>query len=296
MMLKNTDKLILGTAQIGLKYGIQKQFLNQKKDEIGNILQYCIDNGVTSIDTAIGYGDSETIIGSFNHPTFKIFTKIPRVPPHVADLYSFCMKLLEQSFRRLNVNSVEGLLLHYSKDYQFKGVRKFLNEVKLQKLSKYVGCSIYDPNEFNSFLPHFNIDLVQAPLNALDKRILKDKKAHEMQQNGVKLHARSIFLQGLLTAPIETLDEWFMQWKPLLVRWDQSCKSDRLIKVKTCLNAVIYENSVDSLVIGFDSLSQCKEVLEIYKKHLKFSMESFTCDDKNLINPSYWKNGLFSKT
>lgn len=281
--------LILGTAQLGSKYGLQEGSLFQNNEEIVKVLQCCIDNGVTSIDTAIGYGESEAIIGNFKYNGFKIFTKIPRIPPDVDDDYSYCMRLYQQSLSRLNVSCLEGVLLHFSQDIHSKGVRLFLNEIKRQKLTNNIGLSIYDPNELEKCGEHLNIDLIQAPVNVFDRRILNNSTFRKLKSNGVKLQARSIFLQGLLTAPISKLDEWFMKWNLLLERWERTCKSDRATKIKTCMNSVLYETVINSVVIGFDSAAQCKEVIDIYKNHAKFEMTCFSCTDQNLINPSHWK-------
>ncbi len=70
------SKFGLGTVQFGLDYGFTKR---KTQDEVNKILKTATDNGITLIDTAREYGDSEEKIGNFienyNH-NFVIATKL----------------------------------------------------------------------------------------------------------------------------------------------------------------------------------------------------------------------------
>ena len=55
--LKN--KVIIGTAQFGLDYGIANSVGKMKTNEIKKIIKYAKKNNIINIDTAHAYGDSE---------------------------------------------------------------------------------------------------------------------------------------------------------------------------------------------------------------------------------------------
>ena len=56
-------RLVLGTVQFGLLYGIANQVGKVSRDEVAEILGHARAAGVDTLDTAIGYGDSEVILG-----------------------------------------------------------------------------------------------------------------------------------------------------------------------------------------------------------------------------------------
>ena len=56
------SKFGLGTVQFGLDYGFTKR---KTQNEVNDILRTAFNNGITLIDTAREYGDSEDKIGNF---------------------------------------------------------------------------------------------------------------------------------------------------------------------------------------------------------------------------------------
>ena len=72
-------KIGIGTAQFGLRYGVNNTEGIPNLDEIRNILNTARDNNVQIIDTAISYGDAHIKLGLIGVKDFKIATKIPRI-------------------------------------------------------------------------------------------------------------------------------------------------------------------------------------------------------------------------
>ena len=71
----NFNKLIIGTANFGQKYGLKNKKINQK--EIFRILNYSHQIGIRTIDTANSYGNSEKILGKTKLKKWKVISKIP---------------------------------------------------------------------------------------------------------------------------------------------------------------------------------------------------------------------------
>ena len=55
----------LGTVQLGMNYGIANNAGKPSEETAFAILRTALEKGVTSLDTARGYGDSEEVIGRF---------------------------------------------------------------------------------------------------------------------------------------------------------------------------------------------------------------------------------------
>jgi len=72
------SKLILGTAQFGLKYGINNQNGKPKEADSHEVMGEAHKLGIRSLDTADVYGDAQEIIARYPHPkdVFKILSKV----------------------------------------------------------------------------------------------------------------------------------------------------------------------------------------------------------------------------
>ena len=74
------EKLILGTVQFGLPYGINNQTGQLSKESVFKILNLAYENGITLLDTAGAYGQAEKILGEYfslyKAKSFKVITKL----------------------------------------------------------------------------------------------------------------------------------------------------------------------------------------------------------------------------
>ena len=90
------------------------------------------------------------------------------------------------------------ILIHLRKPRNFKRNKIFYKELiklKKEKLLK-VGFSIYTIKDLTLVLSNFKVDIIQCPINIFDKRF--EKSGLLKKKKNIELHARSIFLQGLL--------------------------------------------------------------------------------------------------
>ena len=147
----NRLKLAIGGAQFGLDYGLSNKNKRTKLDELIKILDFCLTEKVTVIDTAMAYGNSEKQLGLAGVKGFKIITKLPAGINKInIDIYSYISSLIEKSLKELNVTKIYGLLLHQSMDLMSKNgeiIYKCLEDLKSQNIISKIGISIYDPHE-----------------------------------------------------------------------------------------------------------------------------------------------------
>ena len=167
-------KLALGTVQFGLAYGVANQYGQVSSKEVNQILKLANEMGVDTLDTAIGYGESEKVLGELGVDDFKLVTKLPILPDEVSDVDGWIESQMADSLARLGVQMVYGVLLHRSEDLlgdKGKHVIRSLERLKSNGIAKKIGISIYDPSELEHVLQAVNIDIVQAPLNLVDRRL-----------------------------------------------------------------------------------------------------------------------------
>jgi aryl-alcohol dehydrogenase-like predicted oxidoreductase len=160
--------------------------------------------------------------------------------------------------------------------------------LKEHKLVGKIGISIYHPEELDPILKKFSIDIVQAPFNILDRRLLTSgwlKKLHQME---IEVHVRSVFLQGLLLMDDNTRPDNFSRWQPLWDDWKNWLDKEGLTPVQACLSFVFSQPDIDRIIVGIDSIEQFNEILFSINNKIPSFLEQIMTDDMDLIIPSRW--------
>lgn len=199
-------RLSLGTAQLGMAYGIAGGGRALSEGEVTSILQAAIDLGVTAIDTAPVYGQAEQRVGLFlsEHDLvadISVCTKLPTIgavePSRVEHVVE---ERLMGSLQRLRCDCVDAYLIHDVADLAAYGDR--LVDALLSQREKGrvldVGLSVYGPEDLETLADHPELNVVQHPFNLLDRRLLVGDGLKQLRSTGTKLQIRSVLLQGLL--------------------------------------------------------------------------------------------------
>jgi aryl-alcohol dehydrogenase-like predicted oxidoreductase len=286
-------KLALGTAQFGLSYGISNQSGQVSREEVSQVLALARANGIDTLDTAVAYGDSEACLGAVGTQGFKIVTKLPDFPDQVSDLYTWVGDQMHASLHRLGVDSVYGLLLHHPRKLigpRGKSLADALERLKAQRVVQKVGVSIYSPQELDALTQVFNIDIVQAPLNLMDQRLVTSGWLQRLHDRGVEVHTRSAFLQGLLLMQRETIPAKFSPWFQLFDLWHAWLKERGVTAAEACLAFVASQPLIDRVVVGVESCPQLQELLRAASKESPLQLPDLRCQDERLINPSNWNS------
>lgn len=282
-------KLALGTVQFGMHYGITNGNCKTARCDAHNILECALKNNISMIDTAANYGDSERVLGTFGMKPFSVVTKLPS--EIIGNEHNWVKKNFKISLNNLKVSKVYGLLLHRSDHISSKskaGVIRALRELKDDGLVSKIGISIYNPDELENIPKDFKIDLVQAPFNILDRRLLNSGWLDRLYDNGVEVHARSAFLQGLLLTEPKKIPSFFTPWAPLFEEWRSWLNHNKISAAEACL-AFLNNHKISYVVFGALNIEQFTEILEASRVSYLGDFPNIACNDKNLINPSYWK-------
>lgn len=285
-------KLALGTVQFGLPYGVANQTGQVSRSEIRQILAFARESGINTLDTAIAYGDSEARLGEVGTKGFKLVTKLPALPEGVTDVCRWVNDQVQDSLGRLQTDGVYGLLLHRSqqlKEDQGEALIKALQRLKEKGIVQKIGISIYAPSELETTIPACPIDLVQAPFNLLDRRLHTSGWLTKLHDAGVEVHARSVFLQGLLLLPMARIKRKFKPWDALWKHWHEWLQDTSVSATKACLQFPLSFAEIDQVVVGVDTRVQLEElVLAVRTPKIK-SLPELTCEDERLINPANWE-------
>lgn len=289
------SKLALGTAQFGMRYGVANVAGQVSRHELYSILSAARSYGIDALDTAIAYGVAEENLGTAGTEDFRIVTKIPPLSDQVSDIRSWIVANIRSSLVRLNRSSVDAVLLHRSNEIIGKeadAYRAGLADLKEQGLCTAVGISIYDPTELEAIWcdsSGWKPDLVQAPYNVIDRRLDSSGWLNRLSDAGVRVHIRSVFLQGLLLLPANKRPSYFTPFATLLDRWHDWCIAEGIAPLEAALRFVCLDSRIEKAVVGTDTVVQLSEIVAAVSGRLTNVPHWLSSENVGLIDPSQWK-------
>jgi len=293
-------KISLGTAQLGLDYGVSNKIGQIKKYDARRILQYAYDKGIHMLDTAPSYGESEDIIGNFSRSDFSdanfdIVTKTPHFKGDVIT-ESQVKKLLEGfelSRKKLDQEIMHGFLVHSCDNLFLPGGDKLfhaIEQLKKDGVVKKIGVSVYSSKQIDRLLDNFPIDLIQLPVNILDQRLLESGHLKKLKNHGIEIHARSVFLQGLLLMGFENVPPWFKPIQLALKCFSLEAEMRNISALQLALGFVQSINEVDKIIVGVNTLEQLRGIIKATSTHVNVNeFSNLSINDPTFLNPSNWK-------
>jgi len=282
-MVSKNQKIALGTVQFGLDYGISNDTGKTNSEEVSNILDTAYNHSIEILDTAQEYGNSESILGLHHGNRFKIITKIN---PIAGDKRS-AEQLVRKSLKRLNLDKLYGTLFHSaSSAIQNPRIVAELKELQWRGVIEKVGYSVYTPDELNELVKLYGRpDIIQIPFNLLDQRFREI--AQDLHNNGVEVHSRSTFLQGLFFKSTEELSEFFQPVIPYLKEL-KSIFPDKGKLARMLLSYSLSQEFIDCVVLGVNNDLQLQENLKTSDTCLDDFPRQLNTIPENILLPYLW--------
>ncbi len=287
------SKVALGTVQFGIDYGISSTNGQVRPEEVRNILSYAHSQNIDLLDTAPAYGSSEQVLGEANVQNFKIVTKTRHFDKAEIGIDEVILmkKDFYHSLEDLKQDSVYGVLVHNADDLLKPGSQKLFDQLqalKKAKKIKKIGVSVYDHNQLQSILDNFDIDLVQLPFNILDKRLINSGMLAKLYSKGIEVHARSVFLQGLLLMSEQNRPNKFNRWSVLWKIWHEWLNDSQITALEATIRYAISIPEISKVLVGVDTKDQLKEIIVASNGVLPNIPTELYTNDVNLLNPSNW--------
>jgi aryl-alcohol dehydrogenase-like predicted oxidoreductase len=285
------NKLILGTVQMGLAYGINNTMGKVSLEESHAILGYAFDHGIKILDSAEAYGNAHEVIGAFHkkYPkkVFEVITKLPnqldadindRVNTYLADL---------------RVNKLHALLFHSFSSYMENMDNfKVLIDLKASGKIKHIGVSVYTNEEIEAVLLNNDVDIIQLPFNLFDNSNLRGDILEKAKAKGKIIHTRSALLQGLFFKNINAENTTVQSLKRELTQLATISKASKVPIAQLALNYCLQQTTIDNVLIGVDSIQQLTDNIEALNHTIDvetiLEINSIKVEDINLLNPSRW--------
>ena len=253
----------MGTAAFGQAYGISNSNTLPTNREIHSILEYCLENGINTLDTAQSYGDSEKILRENGIENFQVVTKI------------FCARNYKKgelelkvraSLNKLGIQKCHGVLIHNEDALQGPHGEVIASELRALVelgLTGKIGFSSYDPEAADITLSKFQLYLVQIPMNLFDRRAAEGGFIEKWSLNKTEVHLRSVFLQGLLVKePATTQKKLASIPVEECAKYINICRSSRISPLDGCLSYVFKNAPSAKVVVGPTCTQEMKEIAE----------------------------------
>jgi spore coat polysaccharide biosynthesis protein SpsF len=299
--------IMLGTAQLGMPYGIANQSGCPSDAEAMSILDVALENGIVLIDTARSYGLSESRIGAAlsvrSAGEVSVVTKLAPLSgvtddSPVQDIVRAVESSVFRSCHALRRRRLDVLLFHRSEDMHLRQGAAMEHVTALQKegVVGSVGASVYSPEEALQCIADPRIGHLQIPLNLLDRRWTSEafRKAISKRPD-IKVHARSVFLQGLLIRDATVWPKWVSSSKSLVERIVRLCLTlHRRNPIDLCMAYVRAFPWVTTLVLGVERAEQLKELVECARERPLSANEvelvhaELNDVPQRLLNPATW--------
>jgi len=286
-------KLILGTVQFGLDYGVNSTAGKVNSRNVKVILDAAFEKGVLLLDSAEGYGDSQEKIGEYHINSSNSFQVITKFSSTRLDLPANIKERVYKNLKTLNIKSLYSYMFHSFDDYNkfypvFKEDLIFLREEKsIQK----IGVSLYTNEELEEVLKNDDIDLVQLPFNLFDNSSRRKEILLKANSKGLEIHVRSNFLQGLFFKNVNSIQGKILPLKTYLEDLEQIKNKYKVSTETLALQYALQKSYIDRVLIGVDSAEQLKKNIYICSEKTDIPtkvIDNINIKEGSLLNPINW--------
>lgn len=290
-------ELALGTVQFGLAYGAVGSGQAVAPDAARAILDTAWHQGLRWLDTAATYGDIEARLADLCGPhRFCIVSKIvPLGALPAAERLQAVQHSVQRSIDRLGTR-LEALLFHSAADLLapdgeplWAAAQTAARQTTADRSAPLrLGVSCYTPDELLQLRLRMDIEIAQLPANALDQRLLASLTGRDSAAlQGVALHVRSAFLQGLLLAPGRGALR-VPAAAAALAGWQARCNQAGLEPAVAALGVVKALPQVQACVVGVETLAQWQEVASAWQAAQPLHWPELAAADPAVFDPRIW--------
>ncbi|WP_158630106.1 aldo/keto reductase [Cohnella sp. AR92] len=260
-------KLALGT----IPFGLGNRVLDHGRvpfQEVAAIMAYARQAGIETIDTAPGYGDSESIIGHIKegYAFPRIITKTPEFPEEWIgpEPIGRMEAAFQRSLKTMRRRPVYAVVVRQGEDLLKPGGERIwerMTDWKAEGRTDKIGFSVFNgADELDRLMERYTPDLVQLPINALDRKLLTNGHLRQLRNAGIEIQARSVLLHGLLLLAPSSLPPAHDRLRAPLAALHWTWSQQGLTPLEGSLSFIRSIPEIDEVIVGFHSLQQIREV------------------------------------
>ena len=290
--------LVLGTAQLGLPYGIANRTGQPNQSVATDIIREAWENGIQEFDTAQGYGESERVLGiSLLQLKLSGKAKVITKPHPLLDHLNPAIleNAVAESLRNIGVPKLYGIMLHREEMLALwhKGLAEILSRLVAKGMVQKVGVSVYSPEKAIEAINTDGMDMVQIPTNILDRRFEKAGVFEIAKAKKKEVYIRSVFLQGLLLMDTGEISDRMAFAIPVIEKLENLSKEFSLTRHEIALGYIKAEMPNAHVVFGAETKEQVTKNLAAWQKDVPALLGKkvrivFSNVNEQILNPSLW--------
>lgn len=273
-------KLGLGTVQFGQAYGVSNTRGQVSDEDVRAILACAARAGVAVLDTAANYGEAEAVLARQDLAPFRTVTKTISVKNGVEAVVARA----RQSAASLKADT---LLVHAVADLENADLWPALQRLKADGTFRKIGISVYVSDGPAAVAARFKPDTMQLPFSLLDQRLLQDGTLSRLKELGVEIHARSLFLQGLLF--LEKMPEKLRHVEAALAEIRSTIRKAGSTPLAATLAFALSRPEINVGLVGVTQLAELEEILAVSAMPLPMlNWPALALNDETALTPSRW--------
>lgn len=299
MSITPFHRLGLGAVQFGLAYGITNVAGQVPAAVTAAILAEAQRCGIRVLDTAALYGSSEQVLGTLLPPDapFDIVTKTAKFAD-VGD-EAAAVKRLDETFtaslENLRRRRVYGLITHDADDLLGRHGTALWDALVSQRAAgrvRKIGASVYTGAQIDGLLARYPLELVQLPINALDWRLITGGQLARLKQRGIEVHARSLFLQGLLLQTPTSIASRFAPLQSCVAELHRRFAERGLTPLSGALAFGLQRAEIDCLIVGVTLQAEFHEIVASIHaaaaSRAEHDNSDLAIEDERILSPARW--------
>jgi aryl-alcohol dehydrogenase-like predicted oxidoreductase len=297
------SRLMLGTVQFGLNYGIANKAGQPSYESAQSIIECAYGGGVNCLDTAALYGESEEVLGRALAElklADKMFvaTKVCHMAEDlsVSDADKVVEESVTQSLKRLRMDILPICLFHTENN--FLRYADSLLKLKERGLIRHIGSSVNTPSGAKQVIQSNLAEAMQMPSSVLDHRFIRLGICDTAAERGAALFVRSIYLQGLILMPEEDILPELVDVIPVRRNLKTFADQAGITMAELAVRYMLGIDGITSLVVGVDSTDQMRENIALFNKgpldsDLQVAIEQAVPDlPEKILFPGNWSKRM----
>jgi len=292
--MKNSAKLILGTVQFGLPYGINNSHGKPDKKLALELLNRAYLGGIRLLDTAEAYGNAQEVIGAY-HQAFPLqrFEVITKLSFENLKKGNSLLDLVKGDMKQMLVSGLFGYMAHnYNDLHYFEKDLQLLSDLGSEGLIQRLGVSVYTNEEAEAALENEWIDFIQLPFNMFDNINQRGSIFVMAKSKGVDIHTRSVFLQGLFFKDPDDLPQKLTPLRKHLLHIRRVAADSKISLEELALQYVYTNPAISKVLIGVDNIEQLAQNLKAISRtasqELFDIINRIMVEETELLNPANW--------
>jgi len=266
MVTGPTSRLVLGSVQWGLPYGVANRAGVPSDAELDTLLNAARGAGLDTLDTARAYGDAEERIGArlAGGTTWRVVTKLSTdaAPPGAGadEVRARVRASVQASLGALGLTRLDTLLLHRPEHRTAADGAAWdeLRRLRDQGLVGALGVSAVEPDDAFQALVDPDVQALQVAASLLDQRLAR--AGFFQAAAGREVFVRSVYVQGLAFLAPDELPAGLAPLAATLAELDREAAGLGLARWQLFL-AHARDVLPGRPVLGFEAASQLRQAL-----------------------------------